>query len=184
MSGLLLASVLSPGAAAPALSALCSTLWAEVRVVSAWWPSTLVDLIVNFEVDGSPHVLVLEHKHVNSNSDAPGYRSVGGALYWQTESMLREIDRVRDEGEAWMLGGPYDPDVEPHLVVLDARGRTMDEAFELGPGKGRHRHDAWSVVAYGDLAARLRDSYDAQPEPALQPLLGQLFASEAERASR
>jgi hypothetical protein len=177
ISGLLLAAVVQQSSAEAVLSALCSQPFSALRVTSVWWPSALVDMIVNFEVAGVSHSLVLEHKHLNSPSNAPGYRSAGG-YYWQTESMLREMDRVLEAGEKSILGGPFDPNAQVHLVVLDARGRVMNEIFELNDRMKPHRHDYWNVVSYGSFAESLRARYATGAGDGLVALLGQLFASE------
>ncbi|WP_205856623.1 hypothetical protein, partial [Phytoactinopolyspora endophytica] len=57
-------------------------------------------------------------------------------------------------------------------------GRTMDEAFELTNADEPHRHEMWNVVSYAELARSLRLNYEADRQPALVPLLGQLFAGE------
>jgi hypothetical protein len=177
LTGLLLAAAVDSHSAPALLGALCGERWPTVQVDEVWCPSALVDVIVNFRVDDARHMLVLEHKHLNTRSHAPGYNS-GGGDYWQTESLVRELDRVRSEGSESLLGGPYDQMAQAHLVVLDARGRTMDEAFELKDGEKPHRHELWDVVSYADLARMLRGSFEADRQPALEPLLGQLFASE------
>jgi hypothetical protein len=177
ISGLLLTSIAQPDSAQAVLSALCSEPLPALQVSSVWWPSKLVDIIVNFEVDGNPHSLVLEHKHLNSPSNAPGYRTGGGA-FWQTESMLREIERVREAGDESILGGPFDPNAEVHLVVLDARGRDLFEMFELNENSEPHRHEMWSAVSYAGFARALRTQYETGAIKGLVPLLAQLFASE------
>jgi hypothetical protein len=179
LTGLLLSSIIDRTSTAVVLSALCSQSWEAVSVSSAWWPSEVMDIIVNFEAAESPHSLVLEHKNVNSTSNAPGYRTAGGGKYWQTESLLREIERVREAGEGSLLGGPFDSAAVTHLVVLDALGRTMDEIFELRQEDEPHRHHMWTVKAYSEFASDLRRAYEARPVPGLVPLIGQMFAQEA-----
>lgn len=179
ISGLLLSAVVAPESATALICALCGKNWKSVDVHDVWWPSAYVDMIVNFQVAGRHHSLVLEHKHLNSPSNAPGYRRVGGGVYWQTESMLRELDRARSQGEETLLGGPFDSTAQAHLVVLDARGRQMDQIFELDASDVPHRHFAWRVVSYEELASSLRSAYRSEaPIVPLKPLLGQLFASE------
>lgn len=178
LSGLLLAAVVDSRSAPAVLSALARKGWDSVEVTEVWWPSAYVDMIVNFRVADQPHMVVLEHKHLDSPSNAPGYRQVGGGVYWQTESFLQELERVRRDKEAELLGGRFDHTAQAHLVVLDARGRTMDEAFELTASDPPHRHASWDVVSYADLARSLRLNYETDRQPALEPLLGQLFASE------
>ena len=179
ITGLLLAAVVDPRSASPLLTALCHLeVQTDLEVEEVWWPSSYVDMIINFRVDGRRHMLALEHKHLNSPSNAPGYRKVGGGAYWQTESFVRELERVREAGGGELLGGPFRADAQAHLVVLDARGRTMDEAFKLTVSDEPHRHELWRVLSYADLARSLRTRYDAVNVDALEPILGQLFASE------
>src|SRR5699024_10772219 len=103
ISGLLLAAVLARSSARSVLNIVCRSSWEQVRVSAAWWPSSLVDLVVNFVADGVRYMLVLENKHLTTNSNQPGYRKLLSEgrrheILWQTEKMLGEIDRVRSSG--------------------------------------------------------------------------------------
>ena len=109
---------------------MCALLNKEsesVAVTDLWWPPTPVDIIMNFKVNDSNHFLALEHKYVYSNSNYPGYRSPQGGKYSQIECMLREIDRVTAAGETELYQGLFDMQAERHFIVLDARGREIDE---------------------------------------------------------
>lgn len=181
LSGLLLAALVDVHSAPVVLSGLCRQNWPEVVVEDVWWPSTYVDIVANFRVDEEPHSLLLEHKQLNSPSNQPGWRNkekAGQPIYWQTEAALRELERVRGAKESAFLGGPFDPKASVHAVLLDARGRTMEQAFELYDGLPPHHHDRWISVSYSEFAERLRDAYDHGPIGALVPLLSQMFASE------
>src|SRR5699024_8830918 len=61
ISGLLLAAVLARSSARSVLNIVCRSSWEQVRVSAAWWPSSLVDLVVNFVADGVRYMLVLEN---------------------------------------------------------------------------------------------------------------------------
>jgi hypothetical protein len=155
------------------MCALLDKAWTKVSVTDLWWPTTPVDILANFKVSGSKHFLALEHKYVYSKSNEPGYKKGRGG-YWQTECMLREIDAAVKARHKEILYGPFDPKAQRHLIVLDARGRTMDQIFE--PDSRNTRNNYWVVVSYADFASRLRATYQTHPTPGLIPLLSQLFA--------
>jgi hypothetical protein len=173
ITAILLAACADPTAAGTVISALLDETWEEVSVTDLWWPTTPVDILANFTVTGSKHFLVLEHKHVNSPENEPGYKSGRGG-YWQTERMLHKIEDAVIGGRVEILGGPFDPKAQRHLIVLDARGRTMDQIFK--PEPHNTQNNDWLVVSYADFASRLRAAYQADPKPGLVPLLSQLFA--------
>lgn len=182
ISGLLLAAVLARSSARPVLNTLCRRSWDRVRVTAAWWPSSLVDLVVNFVADEVRYMLLLENKHLTTNSNQPGYKKLLSEgrrheILWQTEKTLGEVDRVRARGGERLLGGPFDPEAVVLPVLLDAASRTMDEAFPVYEWMTLpHRHDRWSAVSYAELAEGLRDHYERDLDPLLEPLLAQLFA--------
>lgn len=178
ISGLLLAAMLQPDSARILLPMLCGQSWDNVQVTSAWWPSSLVDLLVGFTAEGRSHLLVLENKHLATRSNQPGYKKLPDhEIRWQTEVVLREIDQIRADGGDMLLGGPFDPEATLHPVLLDAKGRTMAETFPMyGWMSAPHRHELWTAVSYAELAAGLRDRYEHEAVPALEPLLSQLFA--------
>ncbi|WP_193117366.1 hypothetical protein [Brachybacterium tyrofermentans] len=182
ISGLLLAAVLQRSSAAPLLNILCGQSWNQIQVTSAWWPSSVVDLMVGFVADGSAHMLILENKHLDSNSNQPGHQKLTrlgrmDEVLWQTEKMLCDIDDARVAGDTRLLGGPFDPAATIHPVLLDASERTMDEAFPMYDWMvPAHRHDHWATVSYSELAEGLRAHYEHDPIPMLEPLLSQIFA--------
>lgn len=179
LSGLLLAAVVDPRSAPVVVSALCARDWSQLDVQDVWWPSQYVDLIANFAVGDAEYMLLVEHKQLQSPSNMPGYKNLQlGERYWQTEATLRKIDEVKAAGGATFLGGPFNASATVYPVVLDARGRSIAEAFPLYPGLPAHRHEEWASVSYCDFAARLRHAYEQTTNKALEPLLGQLFASE------
>jgi hypothetical protein len=173
ITALLLAACADSTSAGTVINALLDKTWAEISVTDLWWPTTPVDILANFKVDDSKHFLALEHKYVYSKSNAPGYRS-GRGKYWQTECMLREIDNAVKVGHQEILYGPFDPKAQRHLIVLDARGRAMDQIFE--PDLRNTRNNYWLVVSYANFASRLRAAYEVHSTPGLVPLLSQLFA--------
>lgn len=184
LTGLLLAALVDAHSAPVVLGVLCRRDWTDAVVEDVWWPSSYVDLVVNFRVGEERHMLLLEHKHLNSPSNQPGWRrkqKEGRPIYWQTEAALLEIDRVRDEQEPTYLGGPFNPRAFLHAVLLDARGRTLEETFELSEGLPVHRHDQWASISYEEFAKGLRSAYERTALGALTPLLSQLFASARER---
>lgn len=179
ISGLLLSSIVSPNSSTTVLNSLCGEEWPSVEVEEVWWPSSLVDIIVNFRVDDKVHMLALEHKHVNSPSNAPGYKRSGGGKLWQTEFFARQVDRALRDQNHTLLGGPFrleDRD-ELHLVVLDARGREMMQ-FGVDAWDEPHEHERWDIISYDLFARRMRRSYEVEKQPGLEPLLMQMFASE------
>ena len=129
---------------------------------------------MNFKVNDSNHFLALEHKYVYSNSNYPGYRSPQGGKYSQIECMLREIDRVTAAGETELYQGLFDMQAERHFIVLDARGREIDEIFE--PDPNNTRNSDWTAVSYASFASRLRHYFQENHNLGLIPILGQLFA--------
>lgn len=182
ISGLLLAAMLQPSSSKVVLNTLCRQAWNRVRVTAAWWPSKYIDLVVNFTGDGSAHMLVVDNKHLTTNSNQPGWRSLKRKgleheICWQTEKTLCEIDKARAKGDIRVLGGPFDPTATICPVFLDAAGRTMEEAFPIYEWMvPPHRHDQWSAVSYAELAEGMRTHYERKPTPLLEPLLGQIFA--------
>lgn len=185
ITGLLLAAMPQSTSATATLNTLCGRSWSQVKVDSAWWPSGHVDVLVNFHANGEKYLLALENKHLETKSNQPGYEGLREKgqeheIRWQTETTLCKIDRVRADGGNELLGGPFDPAATVMPIFLDAAGRTMDEAFPLYEWMvPPHRHEEWQAISYAELAAGLRAHYEHTKDPALVPLLGQLFAPAA-----
>ena len=182
ITGLLLAACANPTTVGPIMCALLNKELDSIEVTDLWWPTTPIDIAMNFRVGDSSHFLALEHKHVKSVSNDPGYKTTKGSSkysqargkYSQIESVLREIDHATHAGETEVCEVPFDIQAERHLIVLDARGRLIDQIFE--PDANNIRNSTWTVVSYADFASRLRSSFQENRNPGLVPILGQLFA--------
>ncbi|MEE1782771.1 hypothetical protein PUR71_07555 [Streptomyces sp. SP17BM10] len=169
-TGLILAGLLAPESAPSVCRALLTGLdpWLQtddILLLSAYWPASGVDLVVEAQRRGRRELVVVEHKRFASPSHAPGYKKDPEAL-WQTDQVYEAA--TGDYWPRWMH--ETDPDLPVRFVVLDGYGKPMDQLY---PG-GLH-NAKWAVTSYPQFGAVLRAEHDRGVR-GLIPLLTTLYA--------
>ena len=82
MTGLLIARPVDTRSADPLIARLCNLHEeADLEVREVLCPRASVDPSANIQSCGAPHLVVLELKHLNSPSNVPACRDVGGDVY-------------------------------------------------------------------------------------------------------
>ncbi|KAA6212026.1 hypothetical protein CP973_21260 [Streptomyces albofaciens JCM 4342] len=169
-TGLILAGLLDPDSAPSVCRALFVSLNPSSRVdvvlpLSAYCPSSGVDLVVEAQQQDFRGLVVVEHKRFTSPSHAPGYKKNPNAR-WQTDQVYEAA--TSDYWPRWMH--ETDPSLPVAFVVLDGYGKPMEQLF---PG-GLH-NEKWAVTSYSQFGAVLRAEHDRGVR-GLIPLLAALYA--------
>ncbi|MFF8786092.1 hypothetical protein [Streptomyces sp. NPDC015125] len=173
-TGLVLAGLLDPESAPSVCRALVTGLHPSMRTgdatpLSAYWPTSGVDLVIEAQQRDRRELVVIEHKRFASPSHAPGYRKNPEAL-WQTDQVYEAA--TSGYWPRWMH--ETDPELPVRFVVLDGYGKPMDQLY---PG-GLH-NDKWAVTSYSQFGAILRAGHDRGVR-GLIPLLTTLYAGSPE----
>ena len=171
-TGLILSALLEePDTAASVLGALLAGLPTRPDItplpVSAYSPSSIVDLVVPMQCQGCPELLIAEHKRHHSHSNAPGSRNDPDAP-WQTDQAYEGATGLRDA--PWLYGDLRDVEAKT-FVVLDVWARPMDRTFYWG-----EHNDKWALTSYARFGAVLRAEHE-RGVPHLVPLLSALYVA-------
>ncbi|UQW99211.1 hypothetical protein [Streptomyces sp. RerS4] len=169
-TGLILAGLLNPESAPSVYRALLADLNPSSRAhdalpLSAYWPSSGVDLVVEAQQRDRRELVVVEHKRFTSPSHAPGYKKNPDAR-WQTDQVYEAA--TSDYWPRWMY--ETDPSLPVRFIVLDGYGKSMEQLY---PG-GLH-NEKWAVTSYSQFGAVLRAEHDRGVR-GLIPLLATLYA--------
>ncbi|WP_199546329.1 hypothetical protein [Streptomyces sp. N35] len=144
----------------------------EVLSVTAYWPSSGVDLVIEVELRTRCEVIVVEHKRFDSPSHRPGYKTKDNAP-WQTDAAYDAATGATKRPPRWMRRTDADHPVK--FVVLDGYGKSMDQLYP----DGLH-NKKWSVTSYPQLGRVLRAEHD-RGVGGLVPLLATLYSGSPER---
>lgn len=174
-TGLILAGLLDPGSAPSVYRALLVGLDPFVRAVdvlpvSAYCPSSGVDLVIEARLRDRRELLLIEHKWFTTASHVPRGRSDPEAL-WQTDQAYIAVTSGNRCG--WLMH-ETGPDLPARFVVLDCYGRSMAQLY---PG-GLHNEE-WAVTSYEQFGEVLRAEHEAGVR-GLIPLLSILYAGSPE----